>query len=259
MSVSAVMNSSLSLKNTLESLAHRYPAPLVKGQLEDIPRIAFHIELVANLTGRTAPTIVDVGGGIGLFTPGCAALGMATTLVDDFGDTVNLSDSGTSALALHRDLGVIIESRDVMAGLTFPADHFDAITCFESMEHWHHSPKKLFHDLIKSLKPGGIFILSAPNCVNLRKRITVPLGYGKWSPIDLWYGHAVFRGHVREADVQDLRYIGTDLGLKNVQILGRNWAGARRPIIRHILPLVDRLLELRPSLCSNIYLIGRKG
>ena len=61
--------------------------------------------------------------------------------------------------------------------------------------------------------------------MNLRKRITVPLGYGKWSRMEDWYEEDRFRGHVREPDVADLRYIGADLDLKNIEILGRNWLG----------------------------------
>jgi hypothetical protein len=47
------------------------------------------------------------------------------------------------------------------------------------MEHWHHSPKRLFRQVSdKLLKPGGRFVLAVPNCVNLRKRLSVPLGVG---------------------------------------------------------------------------------
>ena len=62
------------------------------------------------------------------------------------------------------------------------------------MEHWHNSPKKLFHEVMAKLKKGGIFILSSPNCHNLRKRISVPLGYGKWSSMEGWYEEEKFRG-----------------------------------------------------------------
>jgi hypothetical protein len=90
-----------------------------------------------------------------------------------------------------------------------------------------------------ALKPGGLFFLGVPNCVNLRKRITVPLGAGKWSAIEEWYEREMFRGHVREPDVGDLRYIARDLGLRDVRIFGRNWLGyaSRHGWVRALTPL----------------------
>lgn len=247
-----------SVAETLRSLAGRYPPAFIQSQLDDVSRIAFHIELVNKLTAVEHPVVADIGGGLGLFSPGCAAVGMDITLVDDFRDDINETGTGASALDLHRELGVKIVSQDVTQGLSFPRDHFDAITCFDSMEHWHNSPKKMFHGLIDSLRPGGWFILGVPNCVNLRKRITVPLGHGKWTPMKHWYEPEVFRSHVREPDVDDLHYIARDLGLRETKIIGRNWLGFRRPGMRAIMPVVDSVLRIRPSLCANIYLVGRK-
>ncbi len=128
------------------------------------------------------------------------------------------------------------------------------------MEHWHRSPKRLFAAIIESLVPGGLFIVGVPNVVNLRKRITVPLGRGKWSQMAHWYETERFRGHVREPDVDDLRYIARDMNLTDVEILGRNWAGylSRNRWMQLATALIDRPLRLRPSLCSDLYLIGRK-
>ena len=115
-----------------------------------------------------------------------------------------------------------------MGLLPFEEASFDVITSFDSMEHWHHSPKRLFQEVMRVLKPSGRFILGVPNCVNLRKRLTVPFGFGKWSSIDDWYEQETFRGHVREPDVEDLRYIANDMGLMELQILGRNWMAYHR-------------------------------
>jgi hypothetical protein len=105
----------------------------------------------------------------------------------------------------------------------------------------------------------GLFVLGVPNCVNLRKRITVPFGIGKWSHMRDWYEPAVFRGHVREPDVQDLKYIAGDMQLKNYRIIGRNWLGysSKSRLVRKLTLFTDYLLRMRPSLCSDIYLIGR--
>ena len=247
------------IRGLLRSIAREFPPELAALQLADVERIAFHVELVTSRKG-TGIAICDVGGGVGLFSLGCATLGMRTTLVDDFRDEVNVR-FGPAVLDLHRRYGVEIVERDaVEEGIDFLPSSLDAVTTFDSVEHWHHSPKRLFASIVSVLRPGGLFVLSAPNCVNLRKRVTVPLGSGKWSPMELWYERERFRGHVREPDVDDLRYIADDMGLRNVEIYGRNWMGlaSERAAVALAAKALDRLLRLRPSLCSDLYLLGTK-
>jgi len=180
--------------------------------------------------------------------------------VDDFGDTVN-SRYGPSILDLHRSYGVEVIHADVLNDdLRMPCAGVDAITSFHSIEHWHSSPKRLFRAAARALAPGGVFVLGSPNCVNLRKRLAVPLGRSKWSSMGEWYESEVFRGHVREPDVEDLRYIAADMGLSDVQLYGRNWLGYINPrrAYRALAALVDRPLRASPSLCSDIYVVGTK-
>lgn len=244
----------------LRETAKAYPAAMVPEQLADVPRIAYHIELA--LGGRTPgeTSVCDVGGGVGLFSMGCAAAGFKrVVLIDDFRDEVNRA-AGESILDLHRKRGIEVLSRDVIAQGLGADGPFDAVTSFDSMEHWHHSPKRLFRQIMESLRPGGLFVLGVPNSVNLRKRLTVPLGRGKWSRMADWYEPEVFRGHVREPDVDDLRYIGRDLGLISTRVIGRNWLGliSSNPLMRLATTIADRPMRLFPSLCSDIYLVGEK-
>lgn len=243
----------------LHRIADEYPEGLRAAEKADIDRIAFHLSTVIGEIGVRG-VLCDIGGGVGLFSVGAAALGMDAILVDDFGDDVN-SVHGQAALAAHRRHGVRVVSADATTDdLGLAEQSLDAVTSFDSIEHWHSSPKPVFHRLMRALRPGGVFFLGVPNCVNLRKRITVPLGSGKWSSMDDWYEREIFRGHVREPDVGDLRYIARDLGLRDVRIFGRNWLGrgSRRAWVRAVAPLADAPLSVFPSLCSNIYLLGRK-
>jgi SAM-dependent methyltransferase len=246
----------------LRDIAERYPADLVDGQLRDIPRAAFHLSLVGRRhNGVSGLEVADLGGGVGLFPLAIAAHGAKrVVLIDDFRDPVN-QRLGESIFDLHRSSGVEVISRDVVAeGISDLPGQFDVISTFDSMEHWHRSPKELFHQVIDKLRPGGAFILGAPNCVNLRKRITTPLGWGKWSALADWYEQPVFRGHVREPDVADLRYIAADMGLRDVEIFGRNWIGhlSPNPLVRAATFVLDRPLRLAPSLCADLYMIGQK-
>jgi len=168
---------------------------------------------------------------------------------------------GESIFDIHHRHGVKVVARDVVAeGVSDLNVRLDVVTCFDSMEHWHRSPKALLHSLVSMLNPNGRLVLGVPNCVNLRKRLTVPFGRGKWTSMKDWYEPEIFRSHVREPDVEDLLYIADDLKLKNVQIYGRNWLGyqSKNKLMRQFTGLADTLLRLRPSLCSNIYLVGER-
>jgi SAM-dependent methyltransferase len=185
---------------------------------------------------------------------------MKSILVDDFSDGVN-NEYGTLPETLHRNHGVQVVSADVIESPPhFEAGSLDVVTSFDSMEHWHHSPKRLFKSILTWLKPGGLFILGVPNCANLRKRLTLPFGRGKWSPMSEWYEAERFRGHVREPDVDDLHYIARDMGLRDVEIIGRNWLGyrSRYAFVRYLTPVFDLPLRATPSLCADIYLVARK-
>lgn len=252
------------LQELLSGIARDYPEELVPGQLKDITRIAYNIKIALESVKPKSPgeiELCDLGGGIGMFSVGCAALGLKrTVLADDFGDSVN-DRFGTSILELHRRLGVEVVSRDVVSsGIRDIEGTFDVITTFDSMEHWHHSPKRLFGEVVEKLKPGGVFVLGVPNRANLRKRIALLFGKGAWSYIQDWYETDAFRGHVREPDVDDLKYIARDLGLVDTAIHGRNWLGyhSSTPLLRFAARIVDYPLRLRPTLCSDIYLVGRR-
>jgi SAM-dependent methyltransferase len=248
------------LGNELSAVARRYPPSLVAEELADIPRIVFHVELVERRVGAGGH-VCDVGGGIGLFSLACALRGMRVTLVDDFGQPVN-DAVGPGVLSLHRAHGVEVIERDVIEdGLELAPGEWDAVVSFDSIEHWHHSPRSLLRGLVEALRPGGVLVIGAPNRVNLRKRITTPFGVNVWSPWEEWYEAERFRGHVREPDVADLRRMAHDLGLENVEILGRNWLGLRhrRGLTRALSRVVDRPLRRWPGLCSDIYVLGSKG
>ncbi len=248
-----------SLRRQLSAIAGRFPDPIARIHRANLDRIVFDVGLVADSRGTSA-RVADIGGGVSLFAVGCALLGMDVTLVDDFSDPANL-EYGSELLAEHLAAGVTIAERDVIAeGVDFRSQTLDAVVSFHSIEHWHSSPKRLFHNVRTTLKPGGLFVLAGPNCVNLRKRLTSVLGRAKWSAMSDWYEVEPFRGHVREPDVGDLYYIARDMELRDVRVLGRNWLGyrSRHAATRRLTKVGDRLLRPFPSLCSDIYMLGVK-
>lgn len=203
--------------------------------------------------------VVDIGGGWGLFSAICSSIGMRAVLVDDFGDP-GKRDLQDPRQRLPADFNITVIHKNILDDSRIHDGPIDAVTSFDTIEHLHGSPKPLFSRLLRTLPSGGFFFIGAPNNVNIRKRITALSGRCPWSDFDEWYESPIFRGHVREPDVRDLYRIAANLGLTDCRILGANWAAYENPrgLIRQCASIMDALLRLRPSLCSNIYLSGRK-
>ncbi len=252
---------SVELDNIFFEVFSMYPKGFHNVLHANKARIRWQVETVLKhvpLGGR----LIDIGGGIVPFMLVCQKLGYETIIIDDLEDETCKDESSKKVVDYFEKNGVMFIHGDAFSADfgALGAMEFDLVTSHDSMEHWHHSPKRLFHSLWGMMKEGGLFWISAPNCVNLRKRITVPFGHGKWTKMKDWYEPATFRGHVREPDVDDLRYIARDLGAARIEIIGRNWIGYRHPsvFVRAITSYIDQAMRLFPSICSDIYLFAWK-
>ena len=238
----------------LAEIEGEYPVEMRSYIRNNTERFIYQVEKTIEFMGGCKGALLDVGAGFSPFALVCARLGMNVTIADDFGDPMHVDQT---VLGFFRKYGVRVLSGDIFRmEWPFEEGELDVVTTFDSMEHWHQSPKELLHKLFGFLKQGGVFWVNVPNCVNMRKRITIPLGYGKWSSMHDWYESPVFRGHVREPDVDDLRYIANDLNCNHLVIEGKNWIGYRSPKlwVRLLTPWFDKLLQINPALCSDIYL-----
>jgi len=238
------------------------------------PRIVFYLQMLENFDLLCPSTkLADLGAGIYWFDPLVQALGVDIHLVDDFGggggvDNLNRSPSATILKRYSEELNIPMHQQDILTGpLPFESGSMDAVTCFHCLEHWHHSPKKLFGEIRRILKPGGLLFLATPNAVNIRKRITVLLGMNNWSPLDEWFDEEpYFRGHVREPILKDLRSICVRNNFKVEAQYGRNFIGGDSQVLArfrrlpvHALANISQLfLQFVPTLCSDLHVVARK-
>jgi SAM-dependent methyltransferase len=237
-------------------------------------RIVFYLQLLQDRELLTSgKTIMDLGAGIYWFDPLAKFLGATPVLVDDYGGGggVDNQNPDPARKLIHRyleELKLEIKEQDILTE-PLPADDasIDAVTCFHCLEHWHNSPKQLFKQIKRVLKPGGWLFLATPNAANIRKRISVLLGGNNWSPLGEWYDEEpVFRGHVREPIVSDLHQICHWNGLDLVATYGRNFIGRDSQVLhwlprwaRHNLAAgTQQILQFFPTLCSDIHVVARK-
>jgi SAM-dependent methyltransferase len=219
--------------------------------------------------------LLDLGAGLSIFGPMVRKLGMEVTLVDDFGGgggvITGQRAQDIKVLNLFREqLGIrIIEENFVEQPIPLADASIDAVTCFHSLEHWHNSPKRLFKEISRIVRPKGVLILATPNAVNIRKRAYVLFGRNNYPILRAWYdeGDPVYRGHVREPVIRDLQQIMHWNGFEVLATYGRNFIGRKsrslaflpQSVVNATAIVSDAFLRLFPSLCSDIHVVGRKS
>jgi SAM-dependent methyltransferase len=238
-------------------------------------RNLFYIEMLSRHGALQAGRhLVDLGAGLSIFGPLVRKLGMEVTLVDDFGGGGGVlygqRPEEIKVLDLFRErLGIkIITENFVEQPIPLPDASVDVITCFHSLEHWHNSPKRLFREIHRILRPGGFLILATPNAVNLRKRVYVLMGRNNFPVLKAWYeeGDPIYRGHVREPIISDLHQMMEWNQIKVMGTYGRNFIGRKSkalaslpgPLVNAVAVASENLLRFFPSLCSDIHVVGQK-
>lgn len=243
--------------------------------LEDFDRIHFYYSVITqSLHNPQARTILDLGAGLSSFGPFMAALGFKVSIADDFGGgggirKESIHDYREVINLFQRQLAIeVIEGDFLFNKLPLLDQSFDIVTCFHSLEHWHHSPKKLMNEVVRVLKPDGLFFLATPNAVNLRKRFSVLFGRTNYPSVEEWYhDEPYFRGHVREPIVDDLEKLMRWNGFEILARYGRNFIGRKSSALSFLSPkllyllikFIDIPLRAFPTLCSDIHVIGKKS
>lgn len=227
----------------------------------NIERIIYNIETPIDTQLGSKPhdlSIVDLGGNFAMFSAACAKLGLENP-VDDYGEPAKLKH-GNGLVELHRSLEVAVINMDFALELPVNLPVVDIYTTFDTMEYWYASPKILFRVVAQQMSQGARFVLGILNCVNLRKRPSVPIGGDNWSIMGDWYDKTIFRGRAGEQDLQYLAYIADDLKISARRIVGRNFQGYSHAnaFVRFATHYIDKQLSAFLSLCSDFCLVGSK-
>jgi len=244
--------------------------------LEYERRTEFYVRLAFE-AGQLAPgkKLVDLGCGLSLFGLLCRMYGPDVALVDDFGGGGGVALGGILKpppflewITACHDMEVIWQDF-LVKPLPFPPASVDLVTCFHSLEHWHHSPRRLFSEIRRVLKPGGFLFLATPNAANIRKRFFLMIGKSNFPELFTWYrdGDPVYRGHVREPVLKDLEEMLHWNGFQVVGKWGENFIGADshslsflpKSMVRFLARSSAFFLRQFPTLCSDLHIVGKKS
>ncbi|HEY6464769.1 MAG TPA: methyltransferase domain-containing protein [Candidatus Acidoferrales bacterium] len=193
--------------------------------------------------------ILDFGAGPCEKAAILSLLGYQCTAVDDFKDDWHqIAGNREKMLDFAKVHNVeLIVNEGVPSSL--PKSSFAMVMMHDVIEHFADSPRALLIALIELLQPGGYLYVTAPNAVNLRKRLLVLGGRTNYPryPAYFWSGE-VWRGHKREYVKDDFALLCKFLGLRPVLLKGEHhrmralppWA---RGIFRFTIGRIDSLRD----------------
>ncbi|MBI4061604.1 MAG: methyltransferase domain-containing protein [Elusimicrobia bacterium] len=227
-----------------------FPNYITEAQVRGMAHVAKKI-----LAFSPGPALLDIGSGPMDKTALFQRLDFDCYAADDLADPWHQAPENLNKiLRFAEHLGIRFHhQKDGAVEIPFPLDFFDVVTAFDVIEHLHESPRNLLNTAARHLKTDGVFCLTMPNSVNLRKRLSVCFGATNYPPIDQFY-HNIgrWRGHVREYTLAEAVYICEAAGfevLSATTFEGLAYDKFRPPVLQAFLLASSAIPSLRSCLC----------
>lgn len=162
-----------------------------------------------------ATKVLDVGIGRGITAMVLRRMGLWVAGVDTWAaHTQELEDTfgnKSEMLKTLTDQGIELAVCDIeKENLPFQDGSFDLVFFTDVIEHLHNPPQKPLEEIRRVLKVGGLLVLTTPNVVNLRNRMSFLLGRSIHSDFIAWFGKSggertEFFGHSREYTLSEIK------------------------------------------------------
>lgn len=243
------------IRTLIHEVRHKLPKALRADVSELIAREVWHIRLAHVPNGR----VIDLGGGYSPISAVLAKLGMEVTVVDTFASTKFYEQFSEAELReVLQSHGVTVIKQDLRAydpAATLPLNSVDSVISHGTLTFF--NPRVLLERCVAVLKPGGTLAVDFENAVSLKRRIRVAMGK---TNVDAFQSYFFDQTHKRYWTADELPSLAKHLQLAQAQVVGRNWTvyQSRKNMPRFALRFADHALQAIPSLCNEIYLIGRK-
>jgi hypothetical protein len=132
---------------------------------------------------------------------------------------------------------------------------FDLVMLSDIIEHLHESPRDIMNLSIACLREGGWCVVTMPNSVNLRKRLSVLLGRTIYPPATQFFeSRGRWRGHIREWTPAETGALLRWIGLEGVVVRTFHGMVGRRlpsPLLRTLYRVFTLMApNTRDSICA---------
>jgi SAM-dependent methyltransferase len=161
------------------------------------------------------PNLLDVGGGMGINAILLSRLfGYECTVIDRYIEFLPehkrvVGDKFGVAGRLKRFGVHVCERNFIEEGFPYSAGTFRVITCFDVVEHFNFSPKKLVTEMAMMLRASGTLLIGTPNQAHLYNRLKALIGKNTWEDFEYFYSAEHFFGHIREFIPDELEAVIT--------------------------------------------------
>jgi SAM-dependent methyltransferase len=144
------------------------------GEEDADPRWQEHVGTVRRF--KVSGALLDIGCNSGAFLAAIKNDGWKLSGIEIDPEVADRARSRTGAVVFPGDA----------LSASFPAESFDAVTCFHVLEHQHH-PFELMATVWRWLRPGGIFYVVVPNIDSWEARLFRSYWYGLEAPRHLYH------------------------------------------------------------------------
>lgn len=199
-------------------------APFSDAYQSDFVRFQKALEFLTHRVDVAGKSVLDLGSGIGIMTLALQRLGARAKGVDHF---IFPTEKANFYTIQHfqelqnlwkKNQMEIIKGDISQTPFSFSEGNVDIIVCDATIEHLIHSPKALFGEAHRLLKPGGYFFVTTPNLSNLLRRIRFLFGKSPyWDLKDFFDQEDNFRGHRREYALSEVSAMFQWSGFNTVQ------------------------------------------
>lgn len=248
----------MTIRQAVAAVSERFP---FEGYMRPTPPGNAAVLNIARTVRRHLPPggrILDFGCGPCDKTAVLQSLGYRCSACDDLRDDWHGREGNTDRLAAFaRECG--IDFRLIRDGaIPFDEGVFDMLMMNDVLEHLPDSPRDLLNRLLHLVKPGGLFFMTVPSAVNIRKRIAVLMGRTNLAPFEdyYWYPGNTWRGHLREYTRDDTRKLAEFLALEVVELRSCHHMLTRLP--RLALPIYLALTRVFTGWRDTWLLVARK-
>jgi SAM-dependent methyltransferase len=250
----------IQIRDAFEEVRSRFP---FEGYMNESKYCA--ISVIVHALCESIPTfagkrLLDIGCGPMDKTAVLKKLGFDCCAADDLTDPWHLQDGNQVKIKRFAEaMGIAFHHQNEGEySLPFEVNSFDVVSSFAVIEHLHESPRQLLNAMGRYARPGGWLVVTTPNSVNLRKRISVLFGRTNYPPVGQFLNaRGLWRGHVREYTLSELTHVCKDSGFEIVANRTFEHIAYERLSmpLRQVYLLLGTLL---PTLRSGLLVVCRK-